>query len=49
MTAPAARWASKGLEAAHAAIKMIDFNREVEAYIDEEEEDDEDDSHYHED
>ncbi len=40
---------NKGLEAAHAAIKMIDFNREVEAYIDEEEDDDDHDSHYHED
>ncbi len=40
------RYGNKGIEAAQAAIKMIDFNREVEAYIDDDddEEDDEDDT-----
>ena len=33
----------KGMEAARAAIKMIDFNREVEAFIDDDDDDDEDD------
>lgn len=36
------RLGNKGLEAAQAAIKMIDFNREVEAYIDDDDDDDDD-------
>lgn len=37
------KYGNKGIEAAQAAIKMIDFNREVEAYIDDEDDDDDDD------